>query len=88
MRECPHTVRFTEVPLAGPGFSGEVPVPPLKVSTNVASGFLAEVKESEPKWKKEVEAELQKLEQVKGFRQSRRTEEGKKKQRQVRGASS
>ena len=79
----PSTVKYREAPVAGPGFVGPVVVPPLGTSTNIASKFLAEVEKETPTWEKEIEAAQEKQKKVKSYRQSRKSDQGRMKQRKV-----
>lgn len=77
------TVKYSEVPVAGPGFVGPVVLPPLGTCTNIAPEFLAEVERETPTWEKEIKAAQEKQKKVKSYRQSRKSDQGRKKQRQV-----
>jgi hypothetical protein len=82
--QMPSAVHYSEVPVAGPGFSGPVQVPPLGTSTDIATKFLATVQKETPTWEKEIKAAREKQEKVKDYRQSRKSDQGRKKQRLVR----
>lgn len=78
------TLHYKEVPVAGPGFSGVVSLPPLGTSANVTTNFLAAVEKEMPTWKKEIEAARKQQQKVRHFRESRHSAgKARQKQREV-----
>jgi hypothetical protein len=80
----PSTEQYREAPVAGPGFNGEVQLPPLMSHNDIATTFLDAVEKETPGWEKEIKVAQEHQEKVKGYRKSRKSGEGRQKQKAVR----